>query len=363
MLQDQYYTTWINTLKPSTQRTYSVGLSHFCEFTGLTPKELVDEAYADYESFVPPYKLRHIKYIDAWQIHLKNDASFSNNTKLSYITAVKSFYGVNKISTSDVNKPGISNTVTEKYLELPVLKLEHVRKMVQYFSRNEMLKALILTVFSSGQAQDDIYNLRGRHLKERKNGVAIVKNIRGKTQKNPYLFFISAEALQAIEEYKPYIRDDEFVFTMQNGNKLEVNYIGQYLSRLEIVMGWQQGYARLHRVRHYWESVLTGRMNETYLEYIIGHKVAGAKSSYFKGEGVQDDLLTAYMENLSLLTVFTNPEKLQTENDLLKAKQDGEIEEIKKNNKMLQEQMDVLNEFLGKFGHEGLKMIDGVGES
>ena len=116
----------------------------------MTPTELVDEVYEEYEEFVPPHKLRYIKYIDAWQIHLKNDASFSNNTKLSYITAVKSFYGVNKISTSDVNKPGISNTVTEKYLELPVLKLEHVRKMVQYFSRNEMLKALILTVFSSG---------------------------------------------------------------------------------------------------------------------------------------------------------------------------------------------------------------------
>ena len=360
---DPYFIAWIKTLKRATGGTYSRSVVHFCEFISKTPTELVDEAYEDYENYLPPYKLRHIKYVDSFQVHLENGTEYSNATKLSHINGVKSFYRAHKISTSDVNKHHIADTVTEKYLEIPILKLEDVRKMVKYFERNKLMRAVILTAFSSGQAQDDIYSLKGRHIKDLENGVAVIKRIRGKTSMNPYMFFISPEALEAIHEFKPTIEDDEYIFTVQNGARMYSAYCGLYIARMETDFGWVRGYAQLHRVRHYWETKLTGRMDGTFLEYMLGHKVSGVKSSYFVGEGVKKEILAAYLENIHLLTVFSDQETLQKENDVLKATQDGEIEEMRKNYQNLQEQMTMMNEFLTKFGPEGLKMIDGVGES
>ena len=355
---DPYFTAWIDSVKPITGKSYALGLAQFCEFVGKTPSELVKEAYEDYNNCLPPYELRHIKDLDLFQIHLRNSEKYSNHTKLSRINGVKRFYKAHKISTADVNDHHIPGIVSERYLELPVLKREDVRKMVKYFERNKLMRAVILTAFSSGQAQDDIFSLKGRHIKDLVNGVAIIKRIRGKTNKNPYLFFIPPEALEAIHEYKPHIKDDEYIFTIGNGDKMYAAYAGQYMLRMGSDLGWPQGYAGLHRVRHYWETKLTGRMDATFLEFILGHTVSGVKSSYFVGEKVQKEILAAYLENLHLLTVFTDRETLQKENEVLKTKQGGEMEEMKKNYEMLQEQMTVMNEFLEKFGPEGLKVIE-----
>ncbi len=43
------------------------------------------------------------------------------------------------------------------------------------------MKALILTFLSSGQGQAEILKLKGRHLKDIRNGVAVVNMTRGKT--------------------------------------------------------------------------------------------------------------------------------------------------------------------------------------
>lgn len=357
---DPHFKKWIKSLKPATANIYGGALFHFCEFTGFDPSELIKQAYEDYDKFLPPYRLRHIKYVDSFQIHLQDSIEYANLTKITHVNGVRRFYKFYKISTADVNGHNIPTIVTERYMELPVLKQVDVRSMVNYFERNKLIRAVILTAFSTGQAQDDIYNLKGRHLKNVRDGVAIIKKIRGKTKGDQYVYFIPPEALAAIHEYKPHIKDDEFVFTIGNGNKMYPAYAGKYISRMEKGLGWVQGYAQLHRVRQYWKTKLTGKMDRLFLEHIMGHKTQGVEGNYFVAEAVQDEILAAYLENLHLLTVFTDKETLQKENDTLKVKQSSEIDEIRKNYQMLQEQMTVMNEFFEKFGSEGLKMIEGV---
>ena len=75
---------------------------------------------------------------------------------------------------------------TETYLDLPAMTIEDIRKAVQITGDNRMLKALILTFLSSGQEQAEIHKLKGKHIKNVVNDVAIVNMTRGKTS-NPQL--------------------------------------------------------------------------------------------------------------------------------------------------------------------------------
>lgn len=60
--EDKCFVNWQESLscKPSTAAVYKYGIQRFCEFTGKTPSELVQEAREDYINRVPPWELRHI---------------------------------------------------------------------------------------------------------------------------------------------------------------------------------------------------------------------------------------------------------------------------------------------------------------
>lgn len=320
--KDKHFEAWKKSLSVKAASRYQYGIIAYCEFTKKTCSELIKEAQEDYINRVPPWDLRHIKRIDAFIQDFKDNVEMSNWTKLGYINAVRNFYRFNKISVEGINKPSIPAMAREAYLDIPVMKLDDIRKAVLSCGVDEKLtKALILTFLSSGQAQAEVHKLQGRHLKNVINGIAVVQMTRGKTNRR-FTFFIGSEALEAIHDYKPVIGDDDFVFTQKRSNKpLNDTYIVQIFKRLSAKLNWKRSYFQAHRFRHYFKSQLSGSMDSTFIEYLLGHKLPGVESHYFLGN--QDKMIEAYLKNQHLLSVFTDKEVLQKQYDDLKQKHDS----------------------------------------
>ncbi|NJD51823.1 MAG: hypothetical protein FIB07_03045 [Candidatus Methanoperedens sp.] len=334
-IKDKLYEKWIDSLNERTASRYRYGVIAYCAFTKKSCTELVNEAYEDYENRVAPWKLRHIKSFEEFNQALKNDIikradgkNLSNWAKLGYINAIRHFYKLNKIPVEGLNDIKIPAKASEKYLDLPVLTIEDIRKAVLACGVDDKLtKALILTFFSSGQAQAEIQQLQGRHLKNIVNGVAVVNMTRGKTNRR-YMFFIGQEALTAIREYKPIIGDNEFVFTQKTKDKpLNDTYIGTIFKRLASKLGWERAYFQPHRCRHYFKSQLSGSMDSTFIEYLLGHKLPGVESNYFLGN--KEKMIEQYIKNQDKLTIFTDAETLQKKYDELKNKDGLEKELLK----------------------------------
>lgn len=325
---DSAFLAWQKSLKPSTASAYYYGLKAYCEFTGKPPGQLIEEAREDYIARVSPWEIRHIKAIEDFSLFVEKDKS-ANWSKLTKINGIRNFYAWSKIPTIIINKNNIVNSSTDKYLDLPILKIEDIRKFIIACGTKSKLKALILTFISSGQAQSEILKLKGKHLKNIVNGVAIVNITRGKTNQR-YTFFISGEALDAIREYKENIKDDEYVFTQLNNDKpLYVQFVDDMFARHAVKLGFDRSYFAPHRARHFFKTTLTGIVDSVFVEYWLGHKPRGTDANYFIGASIQDRMLEAYITNLDKLTVFTDAEVLQKQYDELKGKVDTEKEELK----------------------------------
>lgn len=325
---DPEFISWQKNMKENTAETYAAGLVEFCEFTGKQPSQLLEEARDDYIARVAPWEVRQGKAIELFTEHLKKKKC-ANWTKLGRINAVRNFYKFNKIPVL-VNATYIPSIASEKYLDIPILKMSDIRKFVLACGTKKLIKALILTFISSGQAQGEILKLKGKHLKNIVNSVAIISITRGKTNQR-YSFFISGEALEAIHDYKPVIKDDEYIFTLKKNNlPLYHEFVGDAFAAHARSLGFDRGYFAPHRARHFFKTSLTGIVDSTFVEYWLGHKPRGTDANYFIGSSIQDRMLEAYIKNLDKLTVFTDKEVLQKQYDELKGKVDTEKEELRR---------------------------------
>ena len=331
---DKLYEAWIRSLSERTASRYRYGIIAYCDYTDKSCSELITEAREDYINRVAPWELRHIKELEGFIQSLKDDKvkrtdgkPLSKWAKLGYINAIRHFYQLNKIPVEKI-KHNIPAMASEKYMDVPVLTLDHIRKAVLSCGIDENLtRALILTFLSSGQAQGEVQKLQGRHLKNIVNSVAVVNMTRGKTNRR-YTFFIGQEALTAIHDYKPIIGDDDIVFTQKTSNKpLNDTYIGTIFKRLADKLGWERSYFQPHRFRHYFKSQLSGSMETVFIEYLLGHKLPGVESNYFLGN--QTKMLEQYIKNQDKLTMFTDTETLQKKYDELKQKDRLESDVLK----------------------------------
>jgi len=348
--QDMLFKQWQGNLKKNTGQSYKIGLMEFCDFTKKTPTQLINEAREDYVNRLAPWEVRHIKAIEGY-IELLKSQDRANYTRLTRINGIKNFYTFNKIPVF-LNNTYIPNISQESYLDLPILKMEDIRKFILSCGTKSRLKALILTFISSGQAQGEALKLKGRHLKNIVNGVVVVNLTRGKTSQR-YTFFISGEALEAIKEYKPNLKDDDFIFTQDNSEEPIYNQIvGGLFARHAESLGFNRGYFAPHRARHFFKTSLTGLVDSIFVEFWMGHKPKGTDSNYFIGASIQDRMLEAYIKNLDKLTVFTDKEVLQKQYDALKQKNDTETETIRKGYEELKKQMELLSAAMAAKGKE-----------
>ena len=333
LMQDPSYKKWYEsmTIAKNTLWTYSYGLELYSQFSGMSLSELVEEARTDYINKVAPWESKHINRFKEFVAYLKGmDGKLANGTKLLHAKGVRNFYSFHLGVPFNI-KIGIQQGATDEYLDLPVPKIEDVRKAVLNCGTDKMLKAMILTIFSSGQGQAEIRILKGKHLKEIVNGIAIVHMTRekmsGQTVKRRYTFFIGSEALAAIKEYKPNLKDEDYVFTQRGSDKpLSAQEVDRWFAIHAEKCGFDRAYFAPHRLgRHYFKTTLEGNMTHSFIEFIMGHKLPGAESHYLL---YKDKMLEEYVKCQHLLTIYTPQEKLQADYDKLK-QSSGSVELLK----------------------------------
>lgn len=326
--EDECFKKWYEVLtaqKKSTAETYKYGVIQFAKQFNKSPQKLIEEARKDYENRVPPWEHKHIQKIEAFIHQMTINDQMASNTKINRLKAIKHFYSFYKIPVIGVKHTFLSSP-SETYQDIPLLKIEDIRKAIHATGTNKMLRALILTLLSSGQGQAEIRALKGKHLKTIVQNTAIVNMTRGKTNTR-YTFFIGKEALEAIKEYKNIIKDDEFIFTQKDKDiPFSPQDFDGHLVRICEKIGLERGYFAPHRFRHFFKSTLSGNVDTTFIEYMMGHKLPGVESAYFKGT---EKILEQYLKNIHLLTVFEEKEVLQKELDDLKSKDRLEVETLK----------------------------------
>ncbi len=166
--------------------------------------------------------------------------------------------------------------------------------------------------------------------------------VRGKTGRK-YTFFLGKEAIEAIKEYKPNLKEDEYVFSKVRSNApLSSQEFDNFVKRVAVNACLDKSYFMPHRFRHFFKSTLAGQMETTFIEFLMGHKLPGIESSYFLFN--KDKMIESYLKNQHLLSVYNDSETLQKELDELKQKDQFEIEMVKGENQDLKSQMQAQND-------------------
>jgi len=203
----------------ATESRYRRAFQRFCDFTGLTPKQIP----TDYEASTDRlFRRKYAQYIRAWIATLSNKG-YARNTITSYVAAVSSFF---------------------KYNDLPLGHISMARNSVIYHNRditreeiadilsisNPRNRAFFSVMVQSGLRPHAICLLQLKHLQpDFSKGVIpccvkVPKEIaKGKIRSN--FTFIGEEAVKYLKDYlktRPNLNPESYLFT-QHGKEKRIN--------------------------------------------------------------------------------------------------------------------------------------------
>lgn len=291
-------------LKPKTLQLYKLSLTHYTNYNQLSLNELLLEAENEEEERI---RMRHRtirKRLRNFQTHLKEE--YEPSTINIMMHHVKSFYSHYEIELPSKIK-SLTVPITETKDDIPTM--EHVRTAV-HGTGNLKHKAIFLFMASSGvgshellslNIQDFINATKDYHnstdindvLKElkRQNDVIPTWTFVREKVNYEYYCFNSPEATDAIIKYllsrgplKPYYQ--LFKYSQQGLSKL--------FQRTNERHNWPMKKTRVffhpHAMRKLFATTLVGvkiegkRIEETFIEWMLGHRIAGSKAAYYKSK-------------------------------------------------------------------------------
>lgn len=291
-------------LKPKTLQLYKLSLTHYTNYNQLSLNELLLEAEKEEEERI---RMRHRtirKRLRNFQTYLKEEYEPSTiNTMMHH---VKSFY-----SHYEIELPSKIKTLTVPIHETKddIPTMEHVRTAVNG-TGNLKHKAIFLFMASSGVSSRELINLTIQDFinatKDYHNSTDI-NDVLNELQKQDdviptwtfirekvnyeYYCFNSPEATNAIIKYlssrgplKPYYQ--LFKYSQQGLSKL--------FQRTNERHNWPEKKTRIffhpHAMRKLFATTLVGakiegrRLEETFIEWMLGHRIAGSKAAYYKSK-------------------------------------------------------------------------------
>jgi integrase len=336
---------WLREIKggdahENTKRQFGGALKKYCEFRGLSPLELLDEAEEDLKHERRERKVK--THLLDFRDYLKEEGR-SKNTIGVYISALRSFF-----SSHEVLLPKLSNGRREVEWEKEEFDREKVKDLVNVCSPRE--RAIFLTMFQSGLAANEVSNLRVRDLKEERDGITILRLTR---EKNRFKFvtFLGRDAREAIEQYlkirnegnlipaRPNLSEKakvkgegDFLFVTydfhsQQWNKVDNRHISKYMLQACKRLGWYNGEKRNpwrpHALRASFATILNNNgVPKNFVDFMLGHKQGGTDEAYFKSH--IETILKHYKDSELLLSI-SDVEKIP----------DSKYEELKIENKFL----------------------------
>ncbi|MGB9979413.1 tyrosine-type recombinase/integrase [Methanobacterium sp.] len=299
-------------VRKTTQEIYIKRLKVYCQFTGKTPTQLIEEAEEDEENRIRMKNRRIKKDIMKYLVYLR-EQNRSPNYITNLIATVKSFYGEYEIELPRIR----CNIKQEEELITTedIINKKHIQKVLKYC--NTKFKAIILLMMSSGMGSSEIRHLtfnnfitsQGITIKEpfdidelleilekKRNEIGTWSIRRFKTNM-PYVTFNSPESTAAIIDYLHYRTEhinpakhvknvDDFLFEAR-GKQMSLRGIMAYFERLndKCKFGYlgRQRFFRSHGIRKFFASTLKNHGMDTIdAEWLIGHKLPMVTGTYIK---------------------------------------------------------------------------------
>lgn len=337
--KDSTILDWFDNLNPSenTRKHYLMGMQVYTEFTGMTPKELIDESEAEIKAGVSPRERKIKKYLIRFRKHL-TDSELADKTRHGYFSAVRSFYNSFEIDLPKLMKSGQVITVKEENLPIPTK--EELQDVLQVCDPQE--KALILVGVSSGLAANEICRLKVKDFKTGYHAETKVTTLKVRRQKVKFDFitFLSPEASKAVQDYLDYrnretkdtrearinqlekqrvFSDNDFLFCKQNvsdsylksKNDKERQLTHGIFMKIYRTISEKAGknstgdawnIIRSHNMRRYFNSaLLNAGCDSFHVDYFMGHKQNETQAAYFRAS--PEKLREIYQKYVPFLTI------------------------------------------------------------
>ena len=360
---DELIKEWFSVIQAAdnTRRGYLNGMALFCEFTKMTPSQLLAEAEAEIKDGLLARKRSIRQYLLDFRESL-NDKGFAPKTTHGYMAAPISFYKSFDIDVPKLNRrKGYAPKPTEKNTYF--LNKEQIRGALKFCDiRN---KAIILTMSSSGLSQVDLLDLKVGQFQDgydEKTGITTLR-IRRKKTKYDFITFISPEASDVINDYlewrnrepkrkshtdimrgyekrrvrsdndylfiKSQISDDYLKTPKEEDRKLDPLGLMQVFRTISKKMGLESedegrwGALRSHNFRKYFNSTLLNNGGDIFFtDYLMGHVVDQTHEAYFKAD--PEKLRERYMRFVPHLSIEEVEARVLTSDSYEKLTQDNE---------------------------------------
>ena len=296
-------------LKPHSEYQYLKRIKQYCQYTQLTPTELIEEAINEEEQGIRKPNRKIKKYMIGYINKLKNENK-SPNYITTGITIIKTFYNEFEIELPRVR----CNIKEQKELvtttDIPTK--EDIKKIVKY--ANIKYHAIILLMMSSGMGSSEIRHITLKdyiaslnitdlddfsidslmEILHKKEKEVPTWSIRRYKTKMPYITFSSPESVKHINEYiedrysqnYPFTSIDDYLFETK-GKHMQRKTISTYFRRLNDTAGMgyykRQRFLRAHALRNFFASTLKNNgFDSLDSEWLIGHNIKSITDAYIK---------------------------------------------------------------------------------
>jgi integrase len=353
-------------LRAATRRHYRICMERYQTSTGLSCKELLEEAEMEEDTAVRLRSRKIKKYLRNHQKYLEDKGSTPESVKIN-LSVVRSFYKFFDIQLpSQRNKYQKGITITTE--DLP--GREDIKKALKF--SNIKYQAIILTMASSAMGAGEVLSLKVKDLikglednvsldnngnldfNETKRKIGLKENnvvtwqvTRQKTGYK-YITFSTPEALEAILNYlesHPPSSNEDYIFRPRINKRMVTKSLIEYFRKLNKRCGWdkvgKQAFFRSHHLRKFWanqmEKRALGYMNSRILMGHTGESIRDSTgAAYFKPD--PNHLRHLYIQSMEAVMI----------NWKMKVKMvtDKKIEKMEKKIQELEEEAEKRNKLL-----------------
>jgi integrase/recombinase XerD len=377
---------WLKGKNRGTKDVYLGAIRAYIEYTGLSPKQLIDQAEEDRKKSArergdPEFK------VSSFFEYLVNDymqkgkgrkdrkpngkIGLSRNLASAYANAVRGFYKQNGFPLI----VSIPKAVPKKENFKLILRIPEIKRLVDA-TGNLRDRAIVLSIFQSGASIGEICDLKyedvayGLQTNEEPLHLHLIR----KKEQTEYHTFLGTDAINAIKAYlaqrqrnKEILTDDSPLFILQHTTKCEGTRIKKIYPSLveasltkaavkaglvseEKLRASDMSPCRPHAIRTAFISILKmAGMNNLIVEELCGHTLPGSQQPYWLCN--IDELRKTYKEfekYLSINGVADNQKLEELENKTKNFEQETKknqniIDELMENSKFKSAQINGLN--------------------
>ena len=269
-------------ISKSTKTTFFIYIKQFCEFTKMTPDELIEDRYNDLDNKDRRVKRRHEEKLMQFAIKLREEGKTSN-TVATAVGAIRSLYRSNYVPMTEVSVPSgrperIYKIPTKKELA-QVIDIAHMPWHGAFMTLTKdcgiSLQDMLALKLTDGSP---IYGSISDQLK--KGQVPIHLNITREKTRIKYDTFLGEDSFEVLNNDAIF---PDMASTALSHNKKLFPYSHSAIQDAMKTLGNKLGWTSFtpYSLRKWFRTQLTlSDMNEALIETMMGHSLGRVKEAY-----------------------------------------------------------------------------------